>query len=113
MAVVSLPTPTARRHPPDGDHPVLEAGLRRRVSGEVRFDADARAAYSTDASNYRQVPIGVVCPADVDDAVDAVEAVRVCHDHDVPVLSRGGGTSLGGDPFVTPSSRQSRDPSAV
>jgi FAD/FMN-containing dehydrogenase/Fe-S oxidoreductase len=93
MAVVSLPTPTARRHPPDGDHSVLEADLRQRVRGEVRFDAGSRAAYSTDASNYRQVPIGVVCPADVD---DAVEAVRVCHDHDVPVLSRGGGTSLGG-----------------
>jgi FAD/FMN-containing dehydrogenase/Fe-S oxidoreductase len=94
MAVISLPTPTARRAAPAGDYSALEAALRRAVRGDVRFDAGSRAAYSTDASNYRQVPIAVVCPRDVDDAVDAV---RVCHDHDVPVLSRGGGTSLGGE----------------
>ena len=71
----------------------LREDLARRVRGEVRFDAGTRAAYSTDGSNYRQVPIGVVVPRDVD---DAVEAVAVCREHAVPVLSRGGGTSLGG-----------------
>ena len=40
----------------------LERALRGRVDGEVRFDSGSRAAYSTDASNYRQVPIGVVVP---------------------------------------------------
>src|SRR3954453_19198292 len=94
MAVISLPTPTARRAAPGADYSALEAALRAAVRGDVRFDAGSRAVYSTDASNYRQVPIAVVCPADVD---DAGEAVRVCHDHDVPVLSRGGGTSLGGE----------------
>jgi len=94
MAVISLPTPTARRAAPAGDYSALENALRRAVRGQVRFDAGSRATYSTDASNYRQVPIGVVCPADVD---DAVEAVRICREHDVPVLSRGGGTSLGGE----------------
>jgi FAD/FMN-containing dehydrogenase/Fe-S oxidoreductase len=94
MAVTTLPTPTARRTAPAGEYSALEAALGNAVRGEVRFDAGSRAAYSTDASNYRQVPIAVVCPADVD---DAVEAVRVCHEHDVPVLSRGGGTSLGGE----------------
>ncbi|MBV9831587.1 MAG: FAD-binding oxidoreductase, partial [Marmoricola sp.] len=67
--------------------------LRRRVDGEVRFDAGTRAAYSTDASNFRQVPIGVVVPRTVD---AAAEAVAVCREHDLPVLSRGGGTSLAG-----------------
>jgi len=47
---------------------------------------------SFDASNYRQVPIGVV-PRDLDDVVAAVE---VCHEFGAPVLARGGGTSLGG-----------------
>ncbi|MFC7272780.1 FAD-binding and (Fe-S)-binding domain-containing protein [Paractinoplanes rhizophilus] len=94
MAVISLPHPTARRNPPAASYEALEAALRSAVRGEVRFDAGARAAYSTDASNYRQVPIAVVCPRDVD---DAVEAVRVCHEHDVPLLNRGGGTSLGGE----------------
>src|SRR4051812_12114626 len=94
MAVISLATPTARRSAPTTDYAALERALKSVVRGDVRFDAGARAAYSTDASNYRQVPIAVVCPVDVD---DAVAAVRVCHQHDVPVLNRGGGTSLGGE----------------
>jgi FAD/FMN-containing dehydrogenase/Fe-S oxidoreductase len=73
---------------------VLEADLASRVDGEVRFDAGSQAAYSTDASNYRQVPIGVVCPRSVD---AAVETVAVCREHDIPVLARGGGTSLAGE----------------
>ena len=71
----------------------LERVLRERVDAEVRFDAGTRGAYSTDASNFRQVPIGVVVPRTVEAAVEAVE---VCREHDVPVLSRGGGTSLAG-----------------
>jgi FAD/FMN-containing dehydrogenase/Fe-S oxidoreductase len=67
--------------------------LRERVDGEVRFDAGSRAAYSTDASNFRQVPIGVVLPRTIE---AAVEAVRVCHEHDLPIVNRGGGTSLAG-----------------
>lgn len=67
--------------------------LRANVDGEIRFDPGSRAAYSTDASNYRQVPIGVVVPRTPD---AAAEAIAVCRDHDVPVLSRGGGTSLAG-----------------
>jgi signal transduction histidine kinase len=45
----------------------LHAALRARVEGEVRFDAGARALYATDASNYRQAPIGVVIPRHTDD----------------------------------------------
>lgn len=59
----------------------------------MRFDAGSRAAYAHDSSNYRQPPIGVVIPRTPD---AAVEAVAVCRDHDVPVFSRGGGTSLAG-----------------
>ncbi len=69
------------------------ADLRDNVDGEIRFDPGSRAAYSTDASNYRQVPIGVVMPRTPEAAADAV---RVCRGHDLPVLSRGGGTSLAG-----------------
>ena len=71
----------------------LEADLRRDVRGEVRFDAGSRALYATDASNYRQTPIGVVVPLDEDDIVATVAA---CARHDAPLLSRGGGTSLSG-----------------
>jgi len=75
----------------------LEAALTRALSGElpgeVRFDAGARAAYASDASNYRQVPIGVVLPRS---AEDIVAAVAVCREYDAPILARGGGTSLCG-----------------
>ncbi len=71
----------------------LERALTDRVDAEVRFDPGSRATYSTDGSNFRQVPIGVVVPRTVD---AAVEAVAVCREHGAPVLSRGGGTSLAG-----------------
>ncbi|WP_166278858.1 FAD-binding and (Fe-S)-binding domain-containing protein [Motilibacter deserti] len=71
----------------------LREELERRVDAEVRFDPGSRGAYSTDASNYRQVPIGVVVPRSVE---AAVEAVAVCRELGAPVLSRGGGTSLAG-----------------
>ena len=50
----------------------LEADLRGVVSGEVRFDKGMRAAYSADASNYRQVPIGVVLPRTIEDIVEEI-----------------------------------------
>jgi FAD/FMN-containing dehydrogenase/Fe-S oxidoreductase len=71
----------------------VAADLRDQVDGEVRFDPGSRAAYSTDASNYRQVPIGVVVPRTPE---AGAAAVAVCRQHDMPVLSRGGGTSLAG-----------------
>src|SRR4051812_44158536 len=71
----------------------LEEDLRARVDGEVRFDPGSRGAYSTDASNYRQVPICVVVPHSVD---AVVETVAVACAHRAPVVSRGGGTSLAG-----------------
>jgi len=71
----------------------LERDLTGRVDGEVRFDAGTRGAYATDASNFRQVPIGVVLPRSVE---AAEQAVAVCREHGVPLLSRGGGTSLAG-----------------
>jgi FAD/FMN-containing dehydrogenase/Fe-S oxidoreductase len=75
------------------DTRALESDLRSRMAGEVHFDAGARALYSADASNYRQVPIGIVRPMSVD---DAVAAVATCAEHSVPVLHRGGGTSMAG-----------------
>jgi FAD/FMN-containing dehydrogenase/Fe-S oxidoreductase len=71
----------------------LATDLARAISGEVRFDAGARAAYSADASNYRQVPIGVVLPRSVE---DIVAAMAVCRAHGAPILARGGGTAQNG-----------------
>lgn len=71
----------------------LEHALRAAVAGEVRFDVATRAAYATDASNFRQPPIGVVVPATTDDVV-AVH--QVCRAYGAPILPRGCGTSLAG-----------------
>ena len=71
----------------------LETRLAAAVRGEVRFDLGSRALYSTDASNYRQVPIGVVVPRDAD---DVIAAIAICRELGAPILSRGGGTSLAG-----------------
>lgn len=74
-------------------HEELEAELRKSVRGEIRFDTGSRALYSTDASNYRQVPIGVILPRDV---ADVEATVAACRKFGAPILSRGGGTSLAG-----------------
>ncbi|HEX5182183.1 MAG TPA: FAD-binding and (Fe-S)-binding domain-containing protein [Allosphingosinicella sp.] len=71
----------------------LETDLRKALGDAVDFGAAGRALFATDASNYRQVPIGVVTPRNRD---EAVETVRLCRAHDVPILPRGGGTSLAG-----------------
>src|SRR5665213_3147394 len=61
------PPQALRNPPPFAQAKELEARLRKTVKGEVRFDSGSRAMYSTDASNYRQVPIGVVIPSSVED----------------------------------------------
>ena len=71
----------------------LQHELSKRISGEVRFDSLSKAIYATDASNYRQVPIGVVIPQTQQDVVDTI---AICRKYQAPVLSRGGGTSLAG-----------------
>ncbi|MFJ8098496.1 FAD-binding and (Fe-S)-binding domain-containing protein [Streptomyces griseofuscus] len=95
MTTQPLPDGSSTRagtdEPVDADR--LRQALGRQVRGEVRFDAGSRGAYATDGSNYRQVPIGVVVPYDID---AGAEAVRVCAQFGAPVLSRGGGTSLAG-----------------
>src|SRR5207237_361717 len=95
MKLQTLVRDRARPAPHRGqvDARALETELRRRVRGEVRFDDGARALYSTGGSNYRQIPIGVVVPADVNDVVAGMD---VCRRYGVPVLPRGGGTSLAG-----------------
>ncbi len=71
----------------------LERALRAVIKGEVRFDSQARAMYQTDASSYRQIPVGVVLPRD---AEDVRNTVRLAREHRAPILGRGGGTSLAG-----------------
>lgn len=70
----------------------LEDELRRRVQ-DVRFDWASRLLYSTDASAYQILPIGVVVPRHVEEVQAALE---VANRYGVPILARGAGTSLAG-----------------
>src|SRR5437660_660984 len=72
---------------------MLEEELKKALEGEVRFDAQVKALYATDASNYRQIPIGVVIPKTTEDVLQTLE---ICRHHGAPILSRGAGTSLAG-----------------
>lgn len=79
------------------DHPQTEA-LVRDLSvaiGEknVRFDAMTRLLYSTDASSYQIIPMGATFPRHSDDVVAIHETAA---HYGVPVLPRGGGSSLAG-----------------
>jgi FAD/FMN-containing dehydrogenase/Fe-S oxidoreductase len=74
-------------------HRDLEARLRHTFRGEIRFDSGSRALYAVDASNYRQLPIGVVLPRD---AADVEAALAACRELGAAVLPRGAGTSLAG-----------------
>src|SRR5438046_5574093 len=87
------PGPRGKTTETFGESHALEAELKRSILGEVRFDDGSRALYATDASNYRQVPIGVVLPRDAEDVVATVALARK---HGAPILARGGGTSLAG-----------------
>lgn len=89
----SLPVlPTTRDGGAD-DLRALEHELRRVIRGQVRFGDHDRALYATDASPYQVTPLGVVVPADV---ADIAAVLELCTARRIPVLLRGGGTSLAG-----------------
>ncbi|HMK97482.1 MAG TPA: FAD-binding and (Fe-S)-binding domain-containing protein, partial [Acidimicrobiales bacterium] len=92
----------------------LGRALSAAVKGEVRFDTTNRAAYSTDSSNYRQVPLGVVFPLDHE---DVREVARIAAEAGAALLARGAGTSLAGqccnEAVVVDMSRHMRQISAI
>jgi FAD/FMN-containing dehydrogenase/Fe-S oxidoreductase len=96
MTLGAEPAPPSSHAKPVDSFPQakeLERELKRTLRGEVRFDRGSRALYASDASNYRQVPIGLVIPRDREDVIAALAA---CRKYEAPVLPRGAGTSLAG-----------------
>ncbi len=91
FAILSNLTPLD--HEQFSAHRELEALLKKSLRGEVRFDLGSRALYAADASNYRQLPIGVIFPRD---AADVEAALAACRATGAAVLPRGAGTSLAG-----------------
>jgi FAD/FMN-containing dehydrogenase/Fe-S oxidoreductase len=94
MSLASLPVvqqkPSAS---PVVDVAALRTELAASVAGEVRFDRLSRALYSTDASVYQIVPLGVVLPKT---ETDVRATLGVCARFGVPLTARGGGTSQAG-----------------
>jgi FAD/FMN-containing dehydrogenase/Fe-S oxidoreductase len=76
----------------------LLRALRERLRGEIYDDAMSRGLYATDASHYQMTPMCVAVPKD---EADCVEAVRVAGEHEIPIVPRGGATSLSGQTFGT------------
>lgn len=62
----------------------------------VEIDTSSRrlAEYSYDASNYRVAPLAVAFPRDAD---DVSRLVATCQRAGVPIVARGGGTSMAGN----------------
>src|SRR5271155_5338641 len=90
---VVLPSSHARAHDTFPHADELCQLLRAQIRGEIRFVPASKALYSTDASNYRHIPIGVVIPRD---EPDVIATVALCRRFNAPILSRGAGTSLAG-----------------
>lgn len=67
--------------------------LKKAIRGDVYHDPLVLGMYATDASVYQIMPVAVVCPRDED---DVKACVRIAGEYQVPILARGGGTSLAG-----------------
>lgn len=76
------------------DLPSLAHDLSTKIEGEVRFDRASIGLYATDASNFREIPLGVVIPRNEE---DVIAAHRICSHYGAPIVSRGTGTSLSGE----------------
>ena len=77
----------------DVDRPGMVDDLEELIEGDVRFDDYSRQLYATDASAYEMTPVGVVFPTST---ADVAAVVEYCAEREVPILPRGGGTSLAG-----------------
>ncbi len=67
--------------------------LKRHFRGEVLMDSASRILYSTDASIYQMMPLGVAVPQTQDDLICALELAAK---YRIPIVPRGGGSSLAG-----------------
>ncbi len=69
------------------------AKLASQIEGTVDTGFGARGAFATDASVYQQMPAAVACPKN---KADLETVTGFCREHRIPIVGRGGGTSLSG-----------------
>ena len=75
-------------------HERIRDDLKGVVKGEFLFDDLSRSLYSTDASIFQVLPVGVAVPRDEED-VQAI--VRYAAEHRIPLVPRGAGTGCAGE----------------
>ena len=93
LPVSEAPTRSVPTQPSEDVLEQIASELQAVIQGEVRFDTPARTLYATDASPYEIKPYGVVLPKSTD---DIRHTLAVARRYKLPVLPRGGGTSLAG-----------------
>ena len=71
-------------------HSALAKTLQRETSAEVLFDDFSRGLYSTDASIYQIIPLGVVVPKTEE---DVRATLNIAYENGISVTMRGAGTS--------------------
>lgn len=69
------------------------AELQTKIEGEILTSNLSRMLYATDASVYREIPLGVAYPKS---KADVQEIVKYCYHNTIPLIARGAGTSLAG-----------------
>ncbi|MCK5554381.1 MAG: FAD-binding oxidoreductase, partial [Deltaproteobacteria bacterium] len=77
-----------------GERATIFKDIDNFIEGDVRFDELSRALYSSGASIYRILPLGIVQPKH---QMDVVKVVRYASQRDIPIIARGGGTSRAGN----------------
>jgi len=76
------------------DHKTTKlSSLAKQLQGEVYTDLSKRIQYSTDASAYRELPMGVIIPKNIDDLKTSVAFAST---NNIPLIPRAAGTSLAG-----------------
>src|SRR5882672_5151371 len=97
--IMQLPVLTSQRLDEISDQrESIARDLRQLITGEVRFNQHDRMLYATDASLYQVEPLGVICPKTI---AETERVVQYCSKHGLPILARGGGTSLAGQAVNT------------
>ncbi|MDR4987414.1 MAG: FAD-linked oxidase C-terminal domain-containing protein [Bacteroidales bacterium] len=67
--------------------------LRDQLEGDLFLDYSWRLMYATDASVFKELPVGVCRPANES---DLEKILAFCREHKLPVIPRTAGTSLAG-----------------
>ena len=67
--------------------------LKTQLEGELFTDNVQRVLYSTDASQYKELPLAVAKPKNRE---DIIKIIRFARENGTSVIPRGGGTSLAG-----------------